>query len=82
MRYNLRATAMAPQVVMAKKLFNLEKMRLRKKGMKEPNKHYILEIDRNTRFVFIFKTPTLNFYGFVVTFSIKIEELFLEYIVV
>ena len=66
MRYNLRATAMAPQVVMAKKLFNLEKMRLRKRGMKEPNKHYILEIDRNTRFVFIFKTLTVNFYGFVV----------------
>ena len=43
---------------------------LRREEWKEPNKHYTLEIDRNTRFVFIFKTLTLNFYGFVVKKSI------------
>ena len=59
MRYNLRATAMAPQAVMAKKLFNLEKMRRRKRGLKEPNKHYTLDIDRSIPFALIFKTLEL-----------------------
>ena len=60
MRYNLRATAMAPQVVMAKKLFNLEKMRRRKRGLKEPNKHYTLDIDRSTLLLSFLK-PWMNF---------------------
>ena len=69
MRYNLRATAMAPQVVMAKKLFNLEKMRRRKRGLKEPNKHYTLDIDRSTLLLSFLK-PWMNFHSPILSLTL------------
>ena len=61
MRYNLRlrATAMAPQVVMAKNFLIWRKCGLGREEWKNPTNITFLEIDRNTRFILIFKTLDL-----------------------